>query len=106
MRFLEKHPQFGPPLKISKERKADLTNWLADEIDLALTARQGLEDEWRTSIRLYQTVPAVQERNIPYIRASNRVLPLSAIAVDAIYAQVLTNITQIKPFVSGRPTRG
>ena len=106
MRFLEKHPQFGPPLKISKERKADLTNWLADEIDLALTARQGLEDEWRTSIRLYQTVPAVQERNIPYIRASNRVLPLSAIAVDAIYAQVLTNIAQIKPFVIVRPTSG
>ena len=106
MRFLERHPQFGPPLKISQARKADLTNWLADEIDLALTTRQGLEDGWRTSIRLYQTIPEVTERNIPYIRASNRVLPLSAIAVDAIYAQVLTNITQIKPFVIVRPTSG
>jgi hypothetical protein len=106
MRFLERHPEFGEPLKVSAKRKQDLENWLSTEIDLALASRQGLEDEWRTSIRLYNAIPEMQQRNVPYVMAHNHVIPLSAIAVDAIYAQVLTNITQIKPFVVVRPTNG
>ena len=106
MRFLERHPEFGPPLKVSAKRKADLANWLSTEIDLALASRQGLEDDWRSSIRLYQSIPEIKQRNVPYVMASNRVLPLSAIAVDAIYAQVITNVSQVKPFVVVRPTSG
>lgn len=105
MRFLEKHPEFGEPLRISTKRKQDLANWLGTEIDLALASRQGLEDGWRSDIRLYEAIPELRQRNIPYVMASNRVLPLSAIAVDAIYAQIITNVSQVKPFVICRATQ-
>lgn len=106
MRFLERHPQFGEPLRISAKRKQDLANWLSEEIDLALASKQGLEDSWRQNIRLYESIPEIKQRNIPYVMASNRVLPLSAIAVDAIYAQIITNVSQVKPFVVCRATSG
>ena len=106
MRFLERHPQFGLPLQVTEKRKQDLATWLSTEIDLALASRQGLEDGWRQNIRLYESIPELKQRNIPYIMASNRVLPLSAIAVDAIYAQIITNVSQVKPFVIARATQG
>ena len=106
MRFLEHHPQFGLPLQVTEKRKQDLANWLSTEIDLALASRQGLEDGWRQNIRLYEAIPELKQRNIPYVMASNRVLPLSAIAVDAIYAQIITNVSQVKPFVIARATQG
>ncbi len=105
MRFLEQHPQFGEPLRINSKRKQDLTSYLSTEIDLALSTRQSLEEDWRQNIRLYESIPELKQRNVPYVMASNRVLPLSAIAVDAIYAQMITNVSQVKPFVTVRATQ-
>ncbi len=82
------HPQLEE-LKVTNERRQKFDSWLAAELMDAKAARTALEALWRELVRQYDAVPRTPFRNTPIENASNVEIPLGAIAVDSIYAQMI-----------------
>lgn len=92
-------------LKSSRDTEAydRLIEYLDFEIEQCYTERSQLIDDWTTWQTDYWAEPESKEKNFPFKRAANIVIPLSAIAVEAIYARLLNTLFSTKPFWSIRP---
>lgn len=88
------HPQLEE-LKVTDEQRQKFDSWLAAELMDAKAARTALEALWRELVRQYDAVPRTPFRNTPIENASNVEIPLGAIAVDSIYAQMIDLIYTI-----------
>ena len=51
----------------------------------------------------YRAQPASEEKNFPFKRAANVVIPLTAIAVEAVHARLINTVFSVEPFWSIRP---
>lgn len=94
MRKSTLHPQLEE-LKLTADQRQKFDSWLAAELFDAKSARAQLEALWRELIRQYDAVPRTPFRNTPIENASNVEIPLGAIAVDSIYAQMIDLIYTI-----------
>ena len=94
MRKSTLHPQLEE-LRVTPEQSAKFDSWLAAELADAKAARTALEALWRELVRQYDAVPRTPFRNTPIENASNVEIPLGAIAVDSIYAQMIDLIYTI-----------
>ena len=103
MRHIELHPQVED-LKVTPEQRDRLDQYLATELTDARSARMRLESRWREYLRQYDAVPRTPIRNTPVENASNVEIPLAAIAVDGIYAQMIDLIYTISQPVTIRHT--
>jgi len=90
-------------LKLSKERESILVNWMASELDLARQEKEDIVDDWITWQKQYWAQPEAEVKNFPFQRAANIVVPLTAIAVEAIHARIINTIFSVEPFWSIRP---
>lgn len=109
MRFVERVPVSldspdGRPLRISAAKKQALASWLQQEIENALSDRLQLERVWTQARKDYYGVPSSEIRDIPYLKASNRVAPLAQIAADAIFATVFSITTEASPIITVKST--
>lgn len=82
------------------ENIGELQTWITEEITRSKFTRAELETMWETALRLYEGQPKHQYRNVPIENAPNLEVPLSAIASDAIYAQMVNLIFNIDPMVT------
>lgn len=77
-----------------------LTSYLHDELTRHYFERQEAIDElkdWQTD---YWARPNQAVRTFPFTRASNIVIPLTAVAVEAVHARTMTTLFSVTPFVS------
>src|SRR5258708_5459737 len=85
---------------LDEERENILISYLHDELVRHYFERQVAIDEmkdWQTD---YWAKPSQQVRTFPFTRASNLVIPLTAVAVEAVHARTITTLYAVSPFVS------
>jgi hypothetical protein len=80
-----------------------LKTYIDTELDAFFTERQFLLEDWKNWQTLYWAAPEKKERTFPFKRAANIVIPLGAIAVEAIHARTMNTLFSVEPFWSIRP---
>lgn len=103
---LDSAPGFGSwprMIKLSAEAEGRLSEWLYDEIFQARTERQPLIKDWTRWQKQYWARPEKAVRNWPFPRAANIVVPMTAIAVEAVHARLVNTLFSVEPFYSMRP---
>lgn len=95
--------QWPRMIKLDEETESRLIQYLQHEIHLSYTERQTVVDDWIDWQKDYWAKPEQKEKNFPFRRAANIVIPVSAIAVEAVYARLLNTLFSVEPFWSIRP---
>ena len=95
--------QWPRMLVLDEDTESRLVRYLEHEISLIWQERDLLVQDWIQWQKDYWAKPAQKVKNFPFRRAANIVIPMTAIAVEAILARLLTTIFSIKPFYSIRP---
>lgn len=90
-------------LVLDPDVEQDIKMFLQHEIHLCWQEKEPLIDDWIQWQKDYWAKPAQKVRNFPFKRAANVVIPITAIAVEAIYARMLNTLFSVKPFWSIRP---
>lgn len=88
---------------LDEDTEDRLINWLHEEIHRAWTEREPLLDDWVKWQAQYWATPSEAVKNWPFPRAANIVIPLTAIAVEAIYARLFNTLFTPRFFYSIRP---
>lgn len=95
--------QWPRMLNLAADVEDRLVQFLDHEISQAWAEREILVQDWIQWHKDYWAKPASAEKNFPFRKAANVVIPITAIAVEAILARLLTTIFSVKPFYSIRP---
>ena len=90
-------------LVLDEDIKDNLCQYLDNEIELCWQERSVLVRDWIQWQKDYWAKPSEKIKNFPFRRASNIIIPMTAIAVEAIFARLLTTLFSVKPFYSIRP---
>jgi hypothetical protein len=105
MRLTEAHPKGGRP-RLVRNDEADrrFAEWICNDVDYALSARNGLEEVWRTARRQYEGIPRQRVRNTPILNAPNVEVTVGATATDSVYAAAIDAIFTASPLLISRAT--
>lgn len=95
--------QWPRMLNLGEDVRTRLVQYLDSEIGHAISERQPMVDDWIQWQKDYWAKPETKEKNFPFKRAANIVIPLTAIAVEAIYARLMNTLFSVEPFFSVRP---
>lgn len=90
-------------LVLDPETENRLVQYLDYEINQAWRERDLLVEDWKQWQKDYWAKPSRVRRTFPFRGASTVIIPMTAIAVEAVYARILTTIFSVKPFYSLRP---
>lgn len=90
-------------LNLDEETEQDLAHWLYEEIHFARIEKRDIVEDWKKWQKQYWAEPASKVKNFPFKRAANVVIPLTAIAVEAVHARLMNTIWAVDPFWSIRP---
>jgi len=90
-------------ITFSEDTEERLKMYLDSELEAFFMERQDTLENWKDWQALYWAEPEKKERNFPFKRAANIVVPLAAIAVEAIHARVMNTLFSVEPFWSIRP---
>ena len=90
-------------LKLDEATEVRLVNYLDNEIFLMWSERNLVTADWIQWQKDYWSKPSSTTKNFPFRRAANIVIPMTAIAVEAVYARLMTTLFSVKPFFSIRP---
>jgi hypothetical protein len=94
-------------LRISDDRRDELSRWLSTEIFNAVAAKKTIEATWQELLRQYNGDPIRKRRDVPIANAPTTEITIGAIAADSIFAQAMDlKWVQTSPLVSVRPTSG
>jgi len=83
--------------------KGRLKEWIHTELDRCWNEREDLIDDLESWQADYWGNPEEEEKNFPFRRAANIVVPLTAIACEAVFARIINTIFSVEPFWSIRP---
>lgn len=95
--------QWPRQLKLSDDDEKRLVQYLYFELMRCIEEREQLVQDWVQWQRDYWAKPEQKEKNFPFKRACNVVIPLTAIAVEAVYARIINTLFSVEPFYSIRP---
>lgn len=90
-------------LNLDVDVKDTLVEFLEHELMQCFSERQILVEDWTQWQTDYWAKPEQKEKNFPFRRAANIVIPLTAIAVEAVYARLINTLFSVEPFWSVRP---
>ena len=90
-------------LKLDEDTETRLVQYLDNEISLMWSERSLVTQDWIQWQKDYWAKPSSTVKNFPFRRAANIVIPMTAIAVEAVYARLMTTLFSVKPFFSIRP---
>ena len=90
-------------LNFDEEVESRLAEWIISEITAYNLERQPLLEDWIKWQNQYWAEPAEKVKNFPFERSANIVIPLSAIAVEAVHARIMNTLFSVEPFWSIRP---
>jgi hypothetical protein len=96
------------PIALSGDTEGALSAYLRQRLEALRRANRELfEDKYPRWRRLYEARPLERERQFPFYRASNLVVPIIAIHCDTLLARVMSAILRIRPLwfirVIGKP---
>lgn len=83
-------------INLKRKMREELALYLRQELDLAISARASLENDWDRWEMLYQGKPESESKDFPFPRAANLVVPLIGIHVDAMLARIFRLIFQYR----------
>lgn len=89
-------------LNLSQDVEASLLQYLNTEIENALAERQAFIDDLINQQKDYWAKPSTEKVDFPFSGASTIVIPLTAIAVEAIHARNMMTLTNIRQLVHVR----
>jgi hypothetical protein len=95
--------QWPPMLVLDEDTKDRLTKFLEHELEKCYTERQRLVEDWKRWQTDYWAKPASEEKNFPFKRSANFIIPLNAIAVEAAHSRFMNTLFSVRPFWSVRP---
>lgn len=95
--------QYPRQLKLDPETEKRLTQWIDWELTGFFAERQTSLENWKRWQTLYWAEPATKEKNFPFKRAANFVVPLAQVAVGAVHARIMNTLFSVEPFWSIRP---
>lgn len=90
-------------IHLEKGVEERLSLWLDEEIENHLTERQPLLEQYNKHQEQYWAEPEQKQKDFPFTKAANIVVPLTAIAVEAIHARLMNTLFGVNPFWSMRP---
>ena len=90
-------------LNFDPDTEVLLREWINAEIQAFNTERGPLLEDWIKWQTQYWAEPEEEVKNFPFTQAANIVIPLSAIAVEAIHARIMNTLFSVEPFWSIRP---
>lgn len=90
-------------LNLDKDVKVRLVIWLDEEIRRARMERGPIIDDFKQWQSDYWAKPETEVKNFPFRRAANVVVPLTAIAVEAVFARLFNTIFAVEPLWTIRP---
>jgi len=90
-------------LSLDEDTESRLTEYLDSEVSLVWQERNILVQDWIQWQKDYWAKPSSTVKNFPFRRAANVVIPMTAIAVEAVLARMVTTMFSVKPFYSLRP---
>jgi hypothetical protein len=97
-------PGYYPRMLVLGSEVEDLlATYIDTELEAFFAERAELLEDWKNWQTLYWAKPESKERTFPFKRAANIVIPLAAIAVEAIHARTMNTLFSVKPFWSIRP---
>lgn len=85
---------------LSEKKQERLVSYITDELSNHYMERgQWIQDllDWQ---RDYWAKPSEERKTFPFVGASNIIIPLSAIAIEAVHARAWMTLFATKPFVS------
>lgn len=103
--FVQDSPRgnWPPMVRLSEEAKLRLKDFLSTEIRRARHERQDLVSDWTNWQADYWAQPAQDQKDFPFTKAANIVVPLTAIAVEAVHARLMNTVFGAEPLWSIRP---
>lgn len=87
-------------LNLDEETAAKLKTWLNTEIEQHRAERSQYDDQLVAYNQDYWAEPAVKEKTFPFKGACSIIIPLSAIAVEAIHASIMTTMFGMPDFLN------
>lgn len=84
-------------IDLTEEQDKRLADYLAREIEEAITATRALDEKRKTWERLYEGKPLTEAKNFPWKDASNVEVPLIGMDVDAIVARLMEALFGVDP---------
>lgn len=88
--------QFPRQLKLSNERKQALISYLNDELITHLSERAAWVNDLQAWQEDYWATPSSKEATFPFKGAANFIVPLQAIATEAIHAKQITTLFALR----------
>jgi len=85
---------------LSEERETTLKNYLREEIVRHYFEREAMIEELKMWQNQYWAKPVTERRTFPFRGAANIIIPITAIAVETIFARIMTQLFAIKPFIT------
>ena len=93
-------------LKLDEETLERLKSYLNTELYNHQAERTDMVQDIKNWQRDYYVKPAVEKRTFPFSGASNIIIPLTAIALEAVHARSMTTMFSTEPFVSVHSNAG
>jgi len=89
-------------LNLDADTKGRMLSFLQEEIWHHQTERQDYVDEIIRWDKDYWATPSMEVRKFPFFGASNLIVPLTAISVEAVHARMMTTLFGVTPIVNTR----
>ena len=87
---------------LDEETRTRLKTWIDEELDAFYLERGPMMEDWKRYQTIYWAAPATKEKNFPFKRAANIVIPLAAMAVESVHARFMNTLFAVEPFWSIR----
>ena len=84
-------------LKISDEKRKKIESWASDEMSQALIDRSGMEDKWKLWQSNFEAKPETEQKNFPFEKCSNLVIPIQSITCNSYVARQYNTIVRVEP---------
>lgn len=85
-------------LKISEDKQKQIVNFFYQEIQSALHSRAELERHWMQQYRMFEGKPSQETKTFPWPGASNVVINILSITINAFIARQINSLFQYRPF--------
>lgn len=93
-------------LNLDEDTKERLISYLDDELHNHYAERSGHIDDLKRWQRDYWATPSTKEATFPFKGAATIIIPLSAIAIEAVHARTMTMMFALPQFVSANAVSG
>jgi hypothetical protein len=91
---------YPPLLNLDEDTEQSLLTFLNDEVTRHMADRQTFIQDLLDQQKDYWAEPSMERRTFPFQGAANLVIPLNAIAAEAVQARSMTQLWASKPVVS------